>query len=751
MSVGLSIRDELLGELSRLKQTEAGLDNELLEVFSSLTLNKQDGHSSSSSSSSISEAASSSSRKGSAGLFNASELSSSVRKVEMFAPCFEAMVQDSKKLVLQVEDCRALSDRLSVMVRRLDLMQSRAQLALSCTEDILSLKECKVKMQSAIEDGNLPLAVGYIRQVHSIDKQISTTSDDYTAILAAEQTVKGMVQAEFANAIQTSDLDKVIALCPLLQTLGLEAEARDSFLDFIESTVFIGVSADASAVDGATDAATGYAQALSNIFNSTYVILQQYLPMVIQGLERSLGDVYFIKRLHAKCELEAGLVLKRYFKYRGVQALVSSLASASGSSSSGGGGGGGSGGGTGAVQPADVHAMLDELALLIQYCCLYSRYLKQLCAGAESRQRASSDGDNASASGPGASATTATAAAVFPGPIEFDTMVDEMVNKYYMEGERFLLNAAVRSAFPRSAMDSSEGAASSTSAGLGLDECFFVMQRCCQRAVATNTIHAACAVLHSASDLLASQMLARAGDSLSSAVNRAATHMGEHLSRMVGRPLALSLGPVDGQGGLASVSRGLKTAMSLASSITAGGGASAGVVAADTAAAAAGDVDEDDRWGMARHLEVFNAVERCARYTDRLGRDVGIAAETVFAAGSSSGSSSGSGHSAAAGKKSSSSTGAGTGAGTGSGTGSGSSEMDKLRLCKEGFEAAKLAFSQVRRACVGVTYQHSVLPSRFLILSLSGPSLPTHPHPHPHAHPHSHPHLHHLSLISRPS
>jgi hypothetical protein len=41
-------------------------------------------------------------------------------------------------------------------------------------------------------------------------------------------------------------------LCPLLQTLGLETEARDNFLSFIEKTIFIAVSADANSVEGAT-------------------------------------------------------------------------------------------------------------------------------------------------------------------------------------------------------------------------------------------------------------------------------------------------------------------------------------------------------------------------------------------------------------------------------------------------------------------------------------------------------------------
>ena len=140
---------------------------------------------------------------------------------------------------------------------------------------------------------------------------IEGASDDIANILEEEKQVKLMVQTKFKEAIETSDMASVVSLCPLLQTLGLENDARDSFLDFMEKTVFVAVSADASSVDDATDPATAYAQSLSNVFNSTYTILQQYLSMVIQGMENSLGDIYFIRKLHARCEQESGLVLKR--------------------------------------------------------------------------------------------------------------------------------------------------------------------------------------------------------------------------------------------------------------------------------------------------------------------------------------------------------------------------------------------------------------------------------------------------------
>lgn len=132
-----------------------------------------------------------------------------------------------------------------------------------------------------MEQENLPLAVSIIRQVHDIDLQAAKASDDYGAIQQAEREVKIMVQNEFNKSIEENNINKVMSLCPLLQTLSLEEEARDTFLTFVEKTVFIAVSADASAVDDATDPATGYAQALSNVFNSTYMILQRYVIFFI--------------------------------------------------------------------------------------------------------------------------------------------------------------------------------------------------------------------------------------------------------------------------------------------------------------------------------------------------------------------------------------------------------------------------------------------------------------------------------------
>jgi hypothetical protein len=670
--VGLAMRRELQQDLSKLINEEASIDAELRQYFSALSSGRS-LHSNKS--------------------FDSADLSTSIKKIERFAPCFEAMVEDSKKLATQVEDCRSLSDRLSVLVRRLDIMQIHAQQALACTEDIINLKDWKQKMSAAMDEGNLPLAVSFIRQVHDIEVQAARASDDFGAIQQAEREVRQTVQKEFATAIEESNIPRVMALCPLLQTLGLEVEARDVFLSFVEKNVFTAVSADASAVDGTTDAATGYAQALSSVFNSSYLILQQYLPMVIQGMENSLGDIYFIRKLHAKCEVESGLVLKRYMKFRHIKNTFVTMKVGSSAPSLK---------QQPQVTPAEIHVILDELALLIQYCCMYSKYLKQLCDGAQSRKRAAVVTE--STEGKAVQSPPLTGhITVFNGPTDFDKMVDELINRYYMEGEHWLMRLGVKNAFLRG-RDHEDGSS--------LDECFFVLQRCGQRAVATNNIHAACAVLHLISDLLSSDLLSQLSDAMTSASIKAAPVLQEHLARFT------RSGNTDGvdSSGSASLSKGLQSAISLASSL-ANSAAVTGGAGADDAEEGLTVEDEDDPYGLSGILDSFNVAEVCIRYTERLMRDVSVSGENVFGAA------------------------AGAGAGAGAeasqqSTGASSShihgrqllspDMEKLKVSRENFEAAKLAFQQVFKELYYLLHRDTLKFNGLSLSSFSSGSSPGH-------------------------
>ncbi|CAM9300060.1 unnamed protein product, partial [Ectocarpus fasciculatus] len=387
------------------------------------------------------------------------------------------MIQDSHKLANQIGDCKGLSDRLSSLVRRLDTVQIRAQQALACTEDVINLKSCRQGLEAALEEKDLQAAVGFVKLVHDIDPDVAKSSDDYAPVIQAERETKTLVHEEFKKAVESSNIQTVISLCPTLQTLGLENEARDSFLEFVEKNVFNALSADACAVDGATEPATGYAQALSNIFNAAFTIIQQYLPVVIEGMENSNGDIHFIRKLHAVCTTESGIILKRYMKYRkltDVLAVVKGGATAKGSPTI-----------------ADVHGILDEFTLLLQYCCSYSSYMNDLCRNAESPRK---QGSKAVANKP------SQPRIVFEVGHDngFDKMVEELVSVYYVSCEKWLIQKGLQSVVLAQSKPLNDG----SSANGGLDEFFFVLQRCSMRAIGSNNIQAACSVLHVISDCL---------------------------------------------------------------------------------------------------------------------------------------------------------------------------------------------------------------------------------------------------------
>ena len=605
--------------------------------------------------------------------FESLDIGSSVHKLEKCGPTFEAMQQDSKKLASQVEDCRALSERLSSIVRHLDTMQIRAQQTLACTEDIINLKDCKTKIIAAIEEKNLSGAVSYLRQVHEIDVNAAKSSVDYEIIKEKEQVIKTMVQQEFTSAIASSNIKSVMALCPLLQTLGLESEARDSFLDFVETTVFTAVSADAASVEGATDPATAYAKSLSSVFNSAYIIIQQYLPMVIQGMENSLGDVHFIRRLHKKCEQESGMVLKRYMKFRHLREVMAAIKTS---------------GTSGAPvkhlpTPAEMHTIMDELALMIQYCCRYAKYIKHICKGAESKTRVHAAAGGVVAAG-ALNVSTPEVVIVFAGPSEFDKMVDELLNKYYMEGEQWLMRLGVQSALPRGGMPSAG------EEGIQLDECFFLLQKCGLRAVATNNIHAACAVLHLIADLISNDLLTQANGLVNTTVTQVGVVLLDHINKYK-RGIAGSPEDASSAASANSVTSRFTTALfSGAADVGQEAGGSGGIRLQDEGGfSLLGNPNSspEDPWGVGHMIEAFNIVELCMRYTDRLSKDITSAANVVFAPTESAASTNEATQPTVAGKSAPRTPHVAVS--------QASSELDKIKLCREDFEAAKISFSNV--------------------------------------------------------
>ena len=483
-------------------------------------------------------------------------------RIEGLGAAHEALEGDASKLLLQISACNELSEKLSKSIKRLDLMHTNASHALDYVENILNLKEARGEISSAIKEGDLAKAVAILTKVHGIESLSSQPTEDFLAIQEAEGEVRLLVKKEFANAIETSSVESVMSLCPLLQSLGLEDEARDDFIAFMERTVFTSISADIpppTALDDASDVATAHAHALSQVFNTSYSIIQQYLPLVLEGLEVSMGDIIFIRKLHTKCERESGIVLKRYMKHRQIRDIILSTKTET------------------PAAPAEVHIILDELALLIQYSSVYSKYLGQVVAGAESRIRKG----------------VPTSEKVFTGPTDFTFILEELINRYYVEGEKWLMQTALRTALQPSS--SEEGRSSR------LDEAFFVLQRCAQRSLASHNIDVATAVLGELCALLTGNLLSQAAELASAAVTRASSAMSANMNRHYRLSDTTYNPETDVELSSVNITRTLQALYSTASSL--------------------GGPTESNEAKLSAATEAFGTIATCARYIERIGKD----------------------------------------------------------------------------------------------------------------------------------
>lgn len=520
----------------------------------------------------------------------------------------------------------------------------RAQKALACTEDILNLRDCRAKIISSFENNDLPTAVKYLKQVHHIDKRALDSSEDYAVILLKEKEIKVSVQKAFQAAIEASQIDQVMLYCPLLQFLQLQDEARDNLLAFFREKIFISLSSEQILTTmEATDVTTAYLQALLHIFNTAFLIIQTYLPIVLQGLEESAGDVYFLRGLHAKVEEEARSILKKYIKYRNLNEFVSAFSSPQ------------------APSAAEVHSIMDEVALLLQYCQRYSKYLKHVCHGAEARTRPC---------GP---------ITVFTYPLDLDKMVDEVISKYYLAGENYLMRAAMMSY-----------------SSSGLDTLYFVLQKCSLRGIATNNIHACMAVMNGAQSMISGELLHSLNAALLVSVNKISSSLSDYYYNNYKKSLIDSSGNTSSSNNSNSnnlLPKSLFSLMAMNSSSPTGG--------------ANVDRKELDVAMVSSLLEIFNNLELAMSYTERLGRELMISGEDVFSS-TMTASSSATTSEGVTGRHGSFSGGSGPSGSrhgktlressvAGSNPFHVASEMDKLRASKESLDQARQAFQNALR------------------------------------------------------
>jgi hypothetical protein len=226
-----------------------------------------------------------------------------------------------------------------------------------------------------------------------------------------------------------------------------------------------------------------------------------------------------------------------------------------------------------------------------------------------------------------------------------------------------------------------------------------MLQKCGLRSIATNNIHAACAVLHTISDLLSTDLLTQANSMLTSATTQITAIMQEHINKFKKSIIASTASGDDPTSSSAGPSRGFKNAFLLgtSSSVQTSDASGEGIRLHEEGgfSLVSSHYSKGDPWGVASMTEAFNVIELCVRYTDRLNKDISEAGGVVFANSSNSSSLDSSSSSSMDRSKSSATNKSAKTPQVVFSHVSASTELDKLKLCTEDFEATKHLFSNV--------------------------------------------------------
>jgi hypothetical protein len=198
------------------------------------------------------------------------------------------------------------------------------------------------------------------------------------------------------------------------------------------------------------------------------------------------------------------------------------------------------------------------------------------------------------------------------------------------------------------------------------DGCFFVLQRCSQRAIATNNIHAACAILHFMADHLSNDLLQHLTQELESAVNGLSMHIKDVMHNIL--KSNASAGGADKLSGIAkrALTKGFQNVFS--SRIASGSGSGGGGGGSEEKQ----QKDKEARGGAAEAaeaMEIFNAVELCARYTASLRKEIAASSREVFGSDVNNVTDSGTSHAV-------------------------TDSLAKINMCLENFDECKECFMQ---------------------------------------------------------
>mmetsp|Transcript_11124 Transcript_11124/g.40774 ORF Transcript_11124/g.40774 Transcript_11124/m.40774 type:complete len:733 (+) Transcript_11124:60-2258(+) len=417
-----------------------------------------------------------------------SVLDSKVQSLADAEVVLESVAVDSEKVAASVTTASAIAEKVSRKVKELDLAQSRVQATIDSINSIVDRANCINGVSTALQAGDFEAAAEYVETFERVSGNgpevvadaEGGSKDQRESIAASKRELIEIIRSRFSQAAEKNDHAQVLRFCKLFKPLGLREEGLKHFTAYLRAAVgsrarddFNALS-DAMAANSGKEGGVDFVGTVTNLFKDLAVAVEEN-EEYIQAAFGGNAMYEAIQELQRECDQRGVQLLKRFIEYRRIPQMIEQIR---GNSSD-------------TLAPRQVEMYLEEMLMFSQRNEEYVNFMvgKLLATGSNS----------ATGESPGRHYKGRSAENMFRTS-EFSKKIQEIVS-YYITMEEFFMVENVKLAI---SIDELSADALTSSV---VDDTFFILQKCSQRAIATANVQCTCAALNHVNNLLSNEYL----------------------------------------------------------------------------------------------------------------------------------------------------------------------------------------------------------------------------------------------------
>lgn len=401
-----------------------------------------------------------------------------------------AISDDSEELSSLLSSAARTSTAACARIRELHTQLERGNAALSWAEDILSLRVCAEGAKTSLSADDFPAAADHVARYLALGDAVRADSASASAVSQMEQSrteltrkVKARADAALGDPAAPLTTAAAIDAVRLFVPIGAPDEGLDRLSKYIARRIKMDSYEDVRELllDGQGDPGTGVDEphivALARLFEGVAAFVHDCQPQLVPLFGRE-AMVCLITELQAECDSCSDRILTRYKETKHMQDVLHALRSET-------------------ANARDLDALLNEITLLSQRMSAYFDFLNR-----KGNDVSEIDAENTDEGQQSQKISDAIKEKL--ADCSLANFRRELAG-YYNSIESYVMRENARLAIQ---IDESNGDDADTSTAV--DDFFFVMQKCFQRAFAFGDTDAEVlrAILQQVSQCLMNDLLA---------------------------------------------------------------------------------------------------------------------------------------------------------------------------------------------------------------------------------------------------